>query len=255
MNIKIYPYRRGSKAAKALSTALQAKQIKIAPHISRFRLTSQSIVLNWGNHTIPSWDNGRGTIINRPEAVAIARDKLYTFDTLRGHVSIPEYALTRTNPQQWVNEGHRVYGRMTLTGQGGAGIVIFNPGDTVTECLLYTKNTNCRYEFRVHVMAGKVIDFQQKKKRQGFEGGIAGIRNHENGWVFCREGVVLLDEVAEQAIKAVEILQLDFGAVDIGYSERHNKAYVYEVNTAPGIEGTSVERYVKAIKENYFGEV
>jgi D-alanine-D-alanine ligase-like ATP-grasp enzyme len=36
---------------------------------------------------------------------------------------------------------------------------------------------------------------------------------------------------------------LDFGAVDIIYNAKRNECYVLEVNTAPGLEGTTVEKY------------
>jgi glutathione synthase/RimK-type ligase-like ATP-grasp enzyme len=40
---------------------------------------------------------------------------------------------------------------------------------------------------------------------------------------------------------------LDFGGVDIGWNQRHGAA-VFEVNTAPGIEETSLQAYVEAFK-------
>lgn len=179
-----------------------------------------------------------------------------TFRILGGaDVAIPDYTGFTEVAQQWIDEGHRVYGRKTLTGHSGQGIRIFEL-ETITSpdfCPLYTKNTKAKYEYRIHVMAGEIIDEQQKKKRNDFEGGISGIRNHANGWVFARTEVTIPEVVQEQAIKAVQALGLDFGAVDIGYREVDNKAFVYEVNTAPGLEGTTLQRYTEAIIRNYYG--
>lgn len=226
---------------------------------SRFAPNTGDVIINWGNSTLPHWyREGRGsryhggTIINHPSAVAIASNKLQTFNILSNQdVSTPDWTFTQETAQQWVEEGHRVYGRQTLTGHSGQGIILFNPGDTVTPCPLYTKNTKAKYEYRVHVMAGEILDIQQKKKRESYEGGIPGIRNHANGWVFCRSGISVPECVQQQAMLAVQALGLDFGAVDIGYRESTDMAFVYEVNTAPGLEGTTLTNYVTAIKRNF----
>ena len=46
---------------------------------------------------------------------------------------------------------------------------------------------------------------------------------------------------------AIKVLGLDFGAVDIIYNKQEDKWYVLEVNTAPGIYGTTLDKYVNAI--------
>jgi hypothetical protein len=96
------------------------------------------------------------------------------------------------------------------------------------------------------VFKGSVIDFVQKKLKSGFTPK-PYIRSHDNGWVFCREGVELPESVSNTALRAVEALGLDFGAVDLAISKK-GKVCVFEVNTAPGIEGTTVTNYTKAIK-------
>jgi D-alanine-D-alanine ligase-like ATP-grasp enzyme len=46
---------------------------------------------------------------------------------------------------------------------------------------------------------------------------------------------------------------LDFGAVDVIWNEKQQRAYVLEVNTAPGLEGQTVDDYARGIKENFLG--
>jgi glutathione synthase/RimK-type ligase-like ATP-grasp enzyme len=46
---------------------------------------------------------------------------------------------------------------------------------------------------------------------------------------------------------AVAALGLDFGAVDIGWNRSTRRATVYEVNTAPYVEGTTAKMYAEAI--------
>ena len=111
---------------------------------------------------------------------------------------------------------------------------------------LYTQGIEKDKEYRVHVFKGQVIDYQQKKQRIGVESD-STIRNHSTGWVYTRISVVLPEGVKEQAIKAVDALGLDFGAVDI-CTDLEGTPFVLEVNTAPGLEGTTLEKYIEAFK-------
>ena len=62
------------------------------------------------------------------------------------------------------------------------------------------------------------------------------------------EDVVVPDVCRSLAIDSVAALRLDFGAVDIIWNKRHDRYYTLEVNTAPGLEGTTLERYSNAIR-------
>jgi glutathione synthase/RimK-type ligase-like ATP-grasp enzyme len=98
-------------------------------------------------------------------------------------------------------------------------------------------------------MMGQVIDYQEKLKKRGFEERDAWIRNHDKGYVFARDGITVPEVVRQLAVKAVGTLGLDFGAVDIGYREKEQLGYVFEVNTAPGLEGHTIESYVNGFKK------
>ena len=65
--------------------------------------------------------------------------------------------------------------------------------------------------------------------------------------MFCRDDVVRNDTMDLLAISAVDSLGLDFGAVDIIWNESEDQYYVLEVNTAPGVEGTTLQKYTEAI--------
>ena len=248
--IKLLPYKGTSQGAKNLSKNLS---LALAQDILRLRLQSSQyhprigdVIINWGNSVgigdIPNY-------INHPDNVAIACNKLDTFSILSSkNVSLPDWTKNIDVAKMWA-ETKTVYCRTILTGHSGKGIIIANVPEQIVDAPLYTKATEAKHEYRVHVFKGNIMDFQQKKKREGYEGGIPGIRNHSNGWVFCRTGVTLPDTVEQESIKAVQALGLDFGAVDIGYRERDSLAFVYEVNTAPGLQGTTLEKYTAAFKE------
>ena len=71
------------------------------------------------------------------------------------------------------------------------------------------------------------------------------VRNHDNGFIFQIEDFDLPEDCEKQAIAAVEALDLDFGAVDVVYNGKEQKAYVLEVNSAPGLSGTTLDKYVE----------
>jgi glutathione synthase/RimK-type ligase-like ATP-grasp enzyme len=247
-NFKVYPYKMGSQSAKILARALDA--IRVFPD-RNYRPRLNHTIINWGSSTIPRWYEQADDVINRVEAVAIAANKLKTFNKLSQHgVSIPVFTTDREVAEDWDGV---VVCRKVLNGSQGSGIVIAETSDQIVDAPLYTKHVRHKHEFRVHVMNGEVIDFTQKKKRSGVGEVSNFVRNHEGNWVFCREGVVLPEDVKAQSIKAVEALGLDFGAVDVAYREREDKAFVLEVNTSPGMdeEGTTVQRYAEAFRRNY----
>jgi hypothetical protein len=101
------------------------------------------------------------------------------------------------------------------------------------------------------VFDGRAIDVQQKRRRREDDDVNYQIRNADNGWVYCRGGVVAPQCVVDAAISAVAALGLDFGAADVGYNMHYNLATVYEVNTAPGLEGHTLDVYRNALMAKF----
>lgn len=244
MRVRILPYKNGSKSASALSRALSQLQIRRSG--SRFIPRATDLILNWGSTSYPN--NQQGVYINKPEAVAVASNKAIALRLLAEcGVKVVEFTSSRDIAQNWVNEGITVFGRSVLNGRSGRGIVLYESGSTVTHQPLYTKRVKREAEFRIHVANGNIIDIQQKKKRAGYEG-TSLIWNHDNGYVYCREGVSCPEGLKAEAIRAVEVLGLNFGAVDIAQVKGTNAPCIFEVNTAPGLEGTTLSKYVSFFK-------
>ncbi len=72
------------------------------------------------------------------------------------------------------------------------------------------------------------------------------LRSNRLGWKFA---IVkkYSKELGEVAAKAVKALGLDFGAVDCCL-DNNDIPYVFEVNSGPGLEATSFNKYVEAFK-------
>ena len=249
MSLKLFPYKSSSVSAKRLAKALGI--LRVQPSYNARR---NDVIVNWGSSTPPHF-RWMEQDLNKPHAIALTSNKLNTFLEFRtkSFTDVPDWTTNPSEAQHWLDLGLKTYCRRQLSSHSGNGIVICNDGDRLVSAPLYTLHTKHKHEYRVHVFKDNVIDVQMKRKRNGALGG-SGIRNHSNGWVYARAEILPPEELLSSACKAVNLLGLDFGAVDIGHRLIDNKFFVFEVNTAPGLEGTTLDKYAKAIY-NYYRSV
>lgn len=243
----LYAYKNGSASAKALCAALN---IKKARHEGR-RLVSD-VVVNWGSSGFTR-DVYCDVLLNHPDAVAKAVNKLESFKAWEGsEVAVP-FTTSIDEAAEWLNEGSDVVVRHKLSGHSGEGIEIVDKGEGpggLTAAPLYTKYIKKDQEYRIHVFAGEII-FQQRKARSRVvpdEQVNWKIRNHGNGFVFANRDVRAPENVLDVCRRAVAALGLDFGACDV-LTTKQGEAYVLEVNTSPGLEGSTLDAYVGALKK------
>lgn len=226
-----------SNGAKALARGLGGKTTKAEKSLKR-----DVILVNWGRSDL----SPKGTpyrVINNPRAIATASNKLTCFQALRArNVPSVDFTADQSVVRKWLREGHVVYGRRLLNSSQGKGIVVIENLNQMVPCPLYTKGILKAHEYRVHVFGSKIIDVTKKRRRADTETNDF-IKNLENGWVYCRDGVEVPDEVITASRNAVAAVGLDFGAVDLLY--RKGEPYVLEINTAPGLEGTTLEKYIE----------
>lgn len=244
--MKVMSYRRFSKSSQILRYAFGQRLRPVRPELTP---KGTEIVLNWG--CSKSKPNARCRFLNKPESVFLAVNKLRTFNKLsEAGVSIPEFTTDVNAAKAWLEDGKKVLARKLLESHSGNGVVVVKEVSQLPNGFpLYVKYFKKKHEFRVHVFNGQVIDFVEKRKRSGLSDTEFNkyVRSYNNGWVFCRDGITLPEIVKSEAIKAVQALGLDFGAVDIGMSERGRVA-VFEINTSPAIEGTTISKYVAALR-------
>ena len=251
----IYQYMNGSKSARELSRALGAKRIKREGSVFRGRATKT--VINWGCSSLPA-EVMKCKVINKPECVSVAANKLQSFQVLlEAGVNIPEFTRDSVDVLQDVlgkdPESVLWLARKELSGHSGSGIeLIKGDAQDVPDAPLYTKYVKKKFEYRVHVFGGDVVDVQRKARSREVSDEDVNwyIRNHGNGFIFARnEDHTPNDDVLKQAVDAVQAMGLDFGAVDVIFNESSQKAYVLEVNTAPGLSGTTLDGYVSRFRD------
>ena len=244
-----------SAGGRAVARAMGVRMLRL--NNSRYRPRPRDVVINWGS----SEPYSGCRVLNVPEAVARAVDKKITWRTLELN-AVPTVTWTEDHAEalRWMRENNeRVLARRLLRGSQGRGITVYSRDGTEhsqpmyemgDEGGVYVKafgNVLSNEEFRVHVVGGEAIDAVQKKRRRGHESINPYIRSYNNGWVFCREGINVPPAVLDAAVRAVRALGLDFGAVDIAHDPSSGHVCVYEVNSAPGVEGTTLESYANAL--------
>ena len=246
MSLKLFPYKLSSVSAKQLARTLGI--LRVSPTYNARR---KDVIINWGNSAPPHF-RWMEQDLNKPNSIQLACDKLTTFHMLEenGFKDIPQYTISKETAKHLIDIGNTIYCRSTTTGHSGRGIVIANTRDELINAPLYTVKTKHKHEYRVHVFRDTILDVQMKRKRNGAVGG-TGIRNHANGWVYARAEITPPEELLLSSIKAVKLLNIDFGAVDIGHRIIDNRFFIFEINTAPGLEGTTLDKYSKAFYNYY----
>jgi glutathione synthase/RimK-type ligase-like ATP-grasp enzyme len=261
----------GSQGASRLAEAVRAagvRAMKVFPDRG-YRPRENHLIVNWGSGRTPGWLTNPYLrhVLNLPHHVEVAGNKLLAFRKMQeAGVSIPEFTTDHNVANDW---GCTFFGRKKLRGHSGVGIIVFDPeyphGEggmypapandnphTNDNCPLYVKYIKKAAEYRVHVFNGEVIDIQQKRKRRDLDNEHVNyqVRSHSNGWVFCRDNIDIPNPaVGRESIAAMAALGLDFGAVDVIWNSHYKAAYVLEVNTAPGLEGETINKYANKIRE------
>lgn len=250
--MKIYPYKQGSKSARLLADALGCKILRREGKVLD---ASEHTLINWGSSQIKR-EILYKEILNEPGAVRNAANKLISFREFEhAKVKTPLWTEDKEEACLIADLGGVVFCRTKLTGHSGEGIVIAKNREEVVDAPLYTKYVKPVQEYRIHVGLDnykdehEVIFVQRKARNKDVPDDKVNwkIRNHANGFIFAHKDVEVAQEGRKQAIKAVRWLGLHFGAVDI--LELPDGSFsVLEVNTACGIEGTTLEKYTELFR-------
>ena len=241
---RVIPYRAGSRGATALSRALGGMCLKV-DGTSRFRPRHDDVLINWGNttHNYPLALNAGN--------LNIASNKRNFFLRMRdtGNEEIIPRFWTRR--EDIPDDAFPIVCRTVLAGHSGEGIVMAATRDDLVNAPLYVQYIKKQDEYRIHVgrRNGESIIISQQRKARRMEVRDDDVnwqvRNHANGFVYVRGDCNPPRAVLDAAKTALEASGLDFGAVDVIYNARQERAYVLEINTAPGLEGTTVEDYAR----------
>lgn len=241
--------RRSSEGADALAALLDCPQWKGGdmPH--------GSLLVNWGH------SSGLEGIMPRARAVLNRMDAVYNGIWKRRSYRLwagNDWAIKRLSVDEASNhieDGGKVLLRWDGMEQGN-GMKLWE-GEIPVDRQFLVPVYNQTHEWRVHVMRGRAIRTCQKKQsRDGIKDSL--VRSYGNGWVFSAVDMITNDfsMLHDVAIKAVQLLGMSFGAVDIMSvveGGRIRSVKVCEVNSAPGHElfhnQAPYPAYAEAIKQ------
>lgn len=258
MTTFIWGYKPGSRSVNALSTVLNLRKIKhngSAFTPNQRRSQARKVVVNWGASSISNNNVLAANIINPPDIVGAVSNKLSFFRMMNEaglHWFVPNWTTDVAETVEW----RRTVARSVLQGHSGRGITITERGETPVQAPLYTKYIPKDSEYRIHLKrsygTGVVFDQQRKGRREDVPDDQVnwGVRNNANGFVYVRnEDTPIPAQVLEAAEICFNATGLDFGAVDVIYNSNRGRAYVLEINTAPGLEGTTLTNYTSMLTE------
>ena len=206
------------------------------------------LILRYGSSSHPS---PSGAIeINTEEAVRNASNKLIMATILRDceDIATPtiitrDEAYNNLDLQQMFETHDEVFIR-----RSNGSIELSSTMES--RDLYYVEPLNVEREFRVHVVLNRIMGVYEKVPLQD---GVR-IRKNDN----CRfQRLDMGNEEVRRSVrgvrpaakKAVEVLGLDFGGVDV-VVDTEGSVYVLEVNSAPGLSDVNIERFVNIIKES-----
>lgn len=212
-------------------------------------------VINWGNSQFSSPGNYQG--LNHPAFVAKAVNKRMALQ-LMAEAGVPIPAMYKpiysdsgddVIMPQIPADAYPIVGRPDAHSKGRYMYMCNTLGDAIQATRRRRPATHFLQwiidarEFRVYVVNGQSIKISEK----------IGGGNHDRGAIFeYPHGFTHKLSLRKHAKAAVEALGLDFGAVDLLYTERDNKWYVLEVNTAPCLTdetSDTLQCYVDAFME------
>lgn len=227
---------RKSDGARQLAQALfkdGARRIRQAKEIKE-----PGLVVNWGESIAPGLNQNAG------RSKRTEMEKFLKAD-------VPTLKVSFTRPED-------VDGWLARAASHQEGRDLLKPGGFTPA--LWTRWENLKWEFRVHVFRrGPGLDglvsvrLGSKFPRPDVKSPHAWIRSYAGGWriLYDAEAQVRAAKIKglrKAAAKAIDALGLDFGAVDLGVRERDGGIMVLEVNSAPGLEGHTLEVYAREIK-------
>ena len=247
-NLYIYSYNERSDGAKQLALGLKIPRIK--HNNSKFKGDKNKTVINWGSSELPK-EVMKCRVLNHPNIVAASTNKLNYLDICyNSGVRVPDLTENKDRAADWIRQGHSVMCRRILNGSGGDGIVYATKINDLVNAPLYTKYVPKKDEYRIHFAINNYFFYVQRKYRDPDAAKHnAIIRNLEGGFLYEHGNVNPPRDVLDQAAEAFKVSGLDFGAVDVIWSEKRQKAYVLEINTAPGLEGRTLQEYIKIFNE------
>lgn len=195
-----------------------------------------SNVIRWGHGMSPdsrSW----ATVLNKSSALEISTDKLRALQTLATVVKTPEVYLSG----QVLPRGHRYVARPASHAEGSEFELIdlrHGEGQRLRQhhATRFIEDTR---EYRVWFVRDKYLCAKRVPRSSDGQTNSDPCRSK---WGYG-EYVTIFPKLKEEVAKARQAIPLDFGAMDVLWSEANGKWYFLEINSAPSLDTPTLVRH------------
>lgn len=228
MQIHIIHPKLAKESATLLATTLKANQSN--PFETEQRDFHEEIVFNYGcNRSINA-----PIIINSVKGISNCKDKVKTFNLLKGF-PIPAWTTSfKEIPQKW----KFVVSRQKADAHANQGMKITTLADTPQKAALYTEYFDHKVELRIVVFKGKVIGRYQKNERDG-------------QWCLDEVQAKGFETIDGLCQKAAHRLSIDFVGFDV-LANNEKDFCILEANSAP-ILNPGLELKLASLIKDYYG--
>jgi glutathione synthase/RimK-type ligase-like ATP-grasp enzyme len=207
-------------------------------------ISNNDILIRYGVDSYSSKDVLFHKVVNRAESIKKSKDKLFSSLLFKQYnIPIPEIFIDISDLKK---KSFPVLRRLKFHSRGSDISFIRSKKDIVPGDY-YSKFIKSDLEYRIHVFDNEVIRIQKKIPKKGTKKQF--VHNFENGYLLVdnfEHNIPLETNLIPLSIRCVQLLGLDFGAVDILISKDY-KPYVLEVNSAPRLN-----RYGRELYSFYF---
>jgi len=184
------------------------------------------------------------------------KDKLTQYQYFRENkLNFPWFHTSKLDAQRFMEvKNCSIVCRTLLRAKSGKGIVIADIAERLVEAPVYVAYQKKTNEYRVNLFKDEVVCVREKRLKTGYikpEGRDGRVRSHNNGYVFCEPLQALPEHVIEMSKKAAKITTSDIIGVDLAYHKPTDYWFLLEVNSAPGMEGKTIEQYTEVILKHY----
>jgi glutathione synthase/RimK-type ligase-like ATP-grasp enzyme len=192
---------------------------------------------------------GNDPDLNSNQFIDLCRDKLlFSHFCQQNNIYSPIYHYMIDIPKVFP-----VLVRKTLTSFGGKGIIVCNNIDEYNAVMrrnyYWTPFVKCEFELRVHLFDNQVNRIYKKVNQNGDENEYP-IRNHVGGYHFSLRRNDAYPKVLELA-QSIGNLFMEIGghfsAIDLGWDKLNQRYFVFESNSAPGLNSVNAVEYANFI--------
>lgn len=200
-------------------------------HVDMSIILSNFDIINWGNHI---FSNDSLFKLNVPSSIALASNKAISRMVLEDSgVAVPRTWFDRFSAVLPViaRPPYHHAGKKFFLVENVAQMLELKSKENLSDWY-FSEIFPKTHEYRVHCAHGKVLMISQKVLLEGELRANQAVT--EQSWPALKWSE-FNPVVCEESLKAIEVLGLDYGAVDIMYNSKDNSVAICEVNTSPSI--------------------